>query len=1047
MCDSCPYSVCIDCVSRNFGAREAKIVHRLATWRCYVCAPTPAFIAKQLNPSEGSQDVNLMNIDMAYNSARPPSADLSSIPPHVLDSLSPPEGKFLRLFTDQVATESSFGWSRLNVASYLRARDLVTLRLVSKNLRCAFQHILLCPGLFCTQYGEEHNVRLFDHQVASLSQMVALENSSDEFGALRGGILADAPGLGKTVTVLALVCSTSGLLPRRPAGDFDPEEVRVAWTERRVNQAPLLLPFVNWMKRSFGFSGEKRSSHPLLTAMLAKIQSGVECNYATIDEFKTDVYQCVNTIAYDSMQREVIKERLRHWLQETRETLGKNKRARNSSVDGQRESQERSLWPSGATLIVVPLVLLEHWFEQISRHLGLQYLVSDDHGAIDSDINPVLESLRGIVYLDGLGDIVDVQAPLEKLYVPDHIALRPEQLAQYTIVVTTVERCAKEWRLASAQGDLLNCAFLNIRWLRLVVDEGHDIGYAEEARAKHRPGDGADARDDSTRATSITPKKKKKRVSSSNSFSNGLGSTVLSNESNSMLVDSSPSTAFISFIAAERRWVMSGTPTTGSQTKLALLQLHKLLCFLRHPVYGVGERGARLWRSQVAEPFMAKEAGSFEQLGSLLKQILVRHNKEDLRLFEPIMTRMDVDALYIRVEENSDAFANFLRAAPRFYDDSVEKPLTISTSHSSGAKQESDSLDVESMEIVNMRPLLFTPETKVEAECRAKAAYIAYTILTARRQWLEAQRTQSRLSVSRTSIIGKNAKAVPAALRRPKAIVFSQTEELLGVAHYLYLMLGESHVCEHMKSYRSAELSRFRNSRRKYRICPLCGTSSGITDAFCPCTLLLVEYLDPPRNLDLPEDEADDDPESRDRLYGEGGFVSVDAARGHFVGACLCSPLGCRSSNLAFPRVHGPMDPFFHPRLPCGGWPNPLYKLGRNRALVADRDVAGTALGAEWQVGQIVFVNPAPPVANLDEILLEEKVAASSATSHMVAEAAVAAPLSPGAIGGSARAGTNGVPTKPAVLWRRGRMGGRARIVQWARCGGRGATVSWNGDK
>lgn len=1064
MCDSCPYSICVDCVTRNFSAKEAKHVHRLATWSCYVCAPTPAFVAKQLKSTDiNSHNTNLMNIEMAYNSIRPPSADLSSIPTAILNTLTPSEGKFLRLFTDQVVTESSFGWCQVDIFSYLHACDLMTLRLLSKNLRRAFQHIILCPGLFQTPYGEEHNVRLFDHQVASLSFMCALENKSDEFGSLRGGILADAPGLGKTVTVLALVSSTCGLLPRRPVIDFDPEEIRIAWEERRVNQSPLLLPFVNWMIRSLEYNGSKRTAHPLLNIVLAKVQSDATSNYASIDEFKVDIYKCVNELAYDTMQREVVKDRLRHLLQETRETLGKKKRARNSSADGQRASQERSLRPSGATLIIVPLVLLEHWFEQISRHLGLQYLVSDNQnfnrsgsattsstssngmssgssGTISrGSMNPDLrESLRGIVYLDGLGDIVDVQAPLEKLYIPDRVALRSEQLAQYFIVVTTIERCGREWRLAEAQGDLTCCPFLTIRWLRLIVDEGHDIGHTEV----HSKGKGSSSSAfDDTRTASSALKKSKKRVSTSNSFHTGLGATVLSNDSNQMLIDSAPSTAFISFIAAERRWVMSGTPTTGSQTKLALHQLHKLLCFLRHPSYGVGEWGMKRWRSEIADPFMAKDEGSFERLCDLLKGVIVRHNKEDLKLFEPIMTRMDVDALYLRIEDTPESFANFRRGASRFYEESTSDasvPRHTSNASSSNDVSHSRTQAESHHKILNMRPPLLTLETKVEAECRAKAAFIAHTVLEARKHWLDAQRHQSRLSLSHSSSVsGENTVGIPALLRRPKAIVFSQTEELHGVAHYLYLMLGDSHVCEHMKTFRSAELSRFRNSKRKYRICPLCGTSCTVTDIVCPCVLLLVEYLDLPSNVDLPEDETEDDAVTRGQLYGEGGYVNGTASRGHFVGACLCSPMGCLSSNMAYPRISGPLDPFFHPRLPCGGWPNPLYKeMGQNRALVADRDVAGATVGTEWRVGQNVYVNPAPPVSNLDNILREEQEIRM--TGHSISES-VSAKL-------NSEYG-NLKQNNPAVLWRHGRMGGRARILQWARCGGRGATMSWCGDK
>ena len=75
---------------------------------------------------------------------------------------------------------------------------------------------------------------------------------------------------------------------------------------------------------------------------------------------------------------------------------------------------------------------------------------------------------------------------------------------------------------------------LELRWLRLVVDEGHALG----------------------------------------AHSASLGAAD-----------------FISEIAAERRWVLSGTPTTGDQqaddvVSDSLQQIQRLLSFLRHPRYG-----------------------------------------------------------------------------------------------------------------------------------------------------------------------------------------------------------------------------------------------------------------------------------------------------------------------------------------------------------------------------------------------------------------------------------------------------------------------------
>ena len=48
-------------------------------------------------------------------------------------------------------------------------------------------------------------------------------------------------------------------------------------------------------------------------------------------------------------------------MKEVRGSIDKKRRRFNASVENQRQQQELALRPSGATLIIVPIVLLEHW--------------------------------------------------------------------------------------------------------------------------------------------------------------------------------------------------------------------------------------------------------------------------------------------------------------------------------------------------------------------------------------------------------------------------------------------------------------------------------------------------------------------------------------------------------------------------------------------------------------------------------------------------------------------------------------------------------------
>lgn len=57
------------------------------------------------------------------------------------------------------------------------------------------------PGVLGTAEDKKNGAGLFSHQLASLHAMVRAENRNKAFGALRGGILGDAPGVSKKLSV------------------------------------------------------------------------------------------------------------------------------------------------------------------------------------------------------------------------------------------------------------------------------------------------------------------------------------------------------------------------------------------------------------------------------------------------------------------------------------------------------------------------------------------------------------------------------------------------------------------------------------------------------------------------------------------------------------------------------------------------------------------------------------------------------------------------------------------------------------------------------
>ena len=97
------------------------------------------------------------------------------------------------------------------VAHFLLSRaELVRLRCASRTLRRLVDGsaALGYLGLFRTPFGAEPGCRLQPHQLRSLRHMAAAENPTGwRFGELRGGVLADDPGLGKTVTAWRSWCA------------------------------------------------------------------------------------------------------------------------------------------------------------------------------------------------------------------------------------------------------------------------------------------------------------------------------------------------------------------------------------------------------------------------------------------------------------------------------------------------------------------------------------------------------------------------------------------------------------------------------------------------------------------------------------------------------------------------------------------------------------------------------------------------------------------------------------------------------------------------
>lgn len=264
MCDTCPKSFCSVCIARSFGEYELASVRDAYFWGCYICSVSSPLYRLQVH--EGTV---FYSLDVAYSEIKPPPQ-----PPTVLEliiSFSPGESLFASIFSNEVGNSI---YTDLGITHYLAAPDIMPkLFAISKKLRQFFRiRNIVLPGLFRTEYGLENLCRLHPHQVVSLNKMTEIENREHHFGSLRGGVFADEPGLGKTVTALALIASTAGTLPTSPALFWDEQKTNESWTHLKSQHETIIAPVLNKLRKLYMLNFDREEA--TFEKLKANLRSG-----------------------------------------------------------------------------------------------------------------------------------------------------------------------------------------------------------------------------------------------------------------------------------------------------------------------------------------------------------------------------------------------------------------------------------------------------------------------------------------------------------------------------------------------------------------------------------------------------------------------------------------------------------------------------------------------------------------------------------------------------------------------------------------------------
>ncbi|KAI6028583.1 SNF2 family N-terminal domain-containing protein [Pisolithus orientalis] len=289
-----------------------------------------------------------------------------------------------------------------------------------------------------SMHGEQYYFRPSDGTILCELPMVAPG---------RGGILCEELGTGKTIMILALILSTIGQLPQPEESMFDFRPVLTPLAYRHF-----ALPDCVTARTRAGLEPSDVYNIPSLVDILlhyirSRSQASSWCEYEDTLE-GTSLWPLLhgNTPFYHHYDDNL-----------TAEIFG------SSRSRSQVELGPRVMYLSAATLVVVPLTLLGQWDREIQKHCHSNARVLIVR---QSDVLPAARILATSYDLIVMSDVRFCRES------------RNKKVARLHALPRCTCPCFEGSRIPNCRcpGDTRVTPLLQVRWKRLVVDEGHIAG-------------------------------------------------------------------------------------------------------------------------------------------------------------------------------------------------------------------------------------------------------------------------------------------------------------------------------------------------------------------------------------------------------------------------------------------------------------------------------------------------------------------------------------------------------------------------------------------